>query len=98
MACPIEAFGRVTIEAMAAGRPVIGIRAGGTAEIILHDVTGKLIPNDPEDLSQAILELLDDPKKGSAMGQAGRKRVEEIFTIQSMVAQITELYREILKA
>lgn len=98
MACPIEAFGRVTIEAMAAGRPVIGIRAGGTAEIILDDVTGKLIANDPEELSLAILELLGNPQKAAAMGLAGRKRVEESFTIQNMVGRITELYREIIKA
>lgn len=98
MACPIEAFGRATIEAMAAARPVIGIRAGGTAEIIVDDVTGRLIANDPEELARAMLELLGDPQKAAAMGQNGRKRVEEIFTIQSMVAQITELYREILKA
>ncbi|HAY20623.1 MAG TPA: hypothetical protein DCY27_00315 [Desulfobacterales bacterium] len=97
MACPIEAFGRVTIEAMAAGRPVIGIRAGGTAEIILSDVTGKLIANDPEELARAMLELLDDPQKAADMGLAGRKRVEESFTIQNMVSRITEMYREILK-
>lgn len=97
MACPIEAFGRVTIEAMAAGRPVIGIRAGGTAEVILDEVTGKLIANDPEELARAMLALLKDPQKAAAMGQAGRKRVEENFTIQSMVAQITELYGKVLK-
>jgi len=98
MACPIEAFGRVTIEAMAASRPVIGIRAGGTAEIILDDVTGKLIANDQEELSLAILELLGNPQKAAAMGLAGRKRAEEHFTIQKMVGRITELYREIIKA
>lgn len=98
MACPIEAFGRVTIEAMAAGRPVIGIRAGGTAEIILDEVTGKLIANDPEELARAMLVLLGNPQKAAALGQAGRKRVEENFTIQSMVAQITELYWKVLKA
>ncbi len=97
MACPIETFGRVTIEAMAAGRPVIGIRAGGTAEIILPDVTGKLITNDPEELSRAMLELLNNPQKAADMGLAGRKRVEESFTIQKMVFRITEMYREILK-
>ncbi|GEM_PF-3340812 len=97
MACPIEAFGRVTIEAMAAGRPVIGINAGGTAEIILHGKTGLLINNDQKELSQAMLELAGNPQKAVEMGLAGRRRVEALFSIPNMINSIMEMYQGVLK-
>jgi glycosyltransferase involved in cell wall biosynthesis len=97
MACPIEAFGRVTIEAMAAGRPVIGINAGGTAEIVLPGKTGLLINNDQKELSQAMLELAGNPQKAVEMGLAGRQRAEALFSIPNMINSIMEMYRGVLK-
>jgi glycosyltransferase involved in cell wall biosynthesis len=97
MACPIEAFGRVTIEAMAVGRPVIGINAGGTAEIVLPGKTGLLIENDHQELARAMLELAGDPQAAVKMGQAGRRRAEEVFSIQNMINGIMEMYRDVMR-
>lgn len=71
-----EASGFVCMEAMAAGRPVIGSTSGGMAELIDHGRTGLLTPpNCPRLLAGAILALLKDPERRSAMGVAGRQHV-----------------------
>jgi starch synthase len=57
-------------------------------------------PTEPEqfsrDLAMRIAELLDDPKKAKAMGEAGRKRVEEHFSWTAIAAQTIDLYRDLI--
>jgi glycogen synthase len=68
-----EASGFVCMEAMAAGRGVIGSNAGGMAEIIDHGRTGLLVPpRNPIAIANAILALIDDPEKRISMGRAAR--------------------------
>jgi len=76
-----EAFGVVFLEAMYYGLPCIGPDAWAVPEIIDPGVTGLLVP--PEDataLANAIVELLAAPERAAAMGEAGRRRFEELFT------------------
>ena len=93
-----EGFGRVNLEAMAMGKPVISTSVGGIPEVVLDGVTGILVPpGDSHALSRAIMRLLDDPHLRESMGREGRKRVEERFTLQGHVQRIQELYRDVLR-
>jgi len=92
-----EPFGRVVIEGMAAGKPVVATAAGGVLDIIEHGINGLLVPcRDSKALAKAVLELLSDREKARRMGLAARRRVEEKFTVQSHVAAIQEIYGSIL--
>lgn len=83
-----ESYGMVNIEAMASGKPVVSTNQGGPAETVVHGETGFLIPPaDAEALAKAVIELLRDSEMRQRMGAAGRKRVEQMFSVQAMVAQ-----------
>ena len=76
-----EGFGLVYLEAMRAARPCIGARASAAAEIITDGETGLLVdPVDPDDIAGALVRLLADPQLAGAMGEAGRRRFELLFT------------------
>ena len=93
-----EGFGRVNLEAMAMGRPVISTFVGGIPEVVLDGVTGILVtPGDSKALAHAIMRLLNDSQLGETMGNAGRRRVEEHFTLQAHVQRIEEIYGEVLR-
>jgi glycosyltransferase involved in cell wall biosynthesis len=92
-----EPFGRVLIEAMAMRRPVIAPREGGPCVIVADGETGLLVPpRDPDALAAAIVELLGDPARRRAMGEAARARVEAVFGIREHVRAIEGVFDEIL--
>lgn len=94
-----EPFGRVVIEGMAAGKPVVATAAGGVLDIVENGVNGLLVPpKDSKAMAAAILRLLSDPQKARQMGQAARRRVKEEFTVQSHVAAIQQVYNLMLGA
>lgn len=75
-----DTFSLASLEAMACGLPVISCPVGGIPEIVSHGETGLLIPpDDGRALREAIVTLMRDTTRISAMGLAGRKRVEERF-------------------
>jgi glycosyltransferase involved in cell wall biosynthesis len=88
-----EPFGNVFLEAMAHGLPCVGTRCCAMPEIIDEGVTGLLAtPGDPENLAQALLDLIADPGRASRMGAAGRRRVLERFTWDRVsTSMITEI-------
>ncbi len=93
----LEGLSRVIIEAMACGKPVIATDAGGNPEAVEDARTGILVPpGDPDKLSRAILELAADANTRKRMGEAGRKRAEEQFSIEKNVTRIEKIYEEIL--
>jgi glycosyltransferase involved in cell wall biosynthesis len=93
-----EPFGLVIAEAMAMARPVIASNQGGPAEIVIDGKTGYLIsPGEPQLLAEKISTLLCQPAVGRQLGQAGRQRVVENFSILNTVQQLENDYREILK-
>jgi glycosyltransferase involved in cell wall biosynthesis len=88
-----EGMGRVLVEAMALGRPVVATRAGGIPAVVGDGQTGSLVPpNDPPVLARAVSELLKDPGLRQRMGEAGRRRAEQ-FSLAVMEARLLELYR-----
>lgn len=88
-----ESFGFVVLEAMRAGRPVVGTRVGGLPELIREGDTGLLVPpQTPAALADAIKRLLADPNLRQRMGDAGRKRVEMEFSADVMVERFLDLF------
>ena len=82
----------VALEAMVAGRAVVGSAVGGLLDIIDHGVTGFLVPpNDPSALAGTLGTLLQDYKRLAAMGIAGRRRVER-FSTQCVGPKIEATY------
>jgi rhamnosyl/mannosyltransferase len=93
-----EMFGMVQLEAMACRKPVISTNLPtGVSWVNQHGITGLSLPlGDSSALAKAIQELIDNPHMCEQMGEAGRKRVEETFTIEKMAAAVFEVYREVL--
>jgi len=92
-----EGFGRPLIEAMAMRRPVVTSDIGPSAEIVQDGVTGRLVPpGDVDALAGAVIALLMDREKASAMGQAGRHQVETRFNMADHVAAVQRIYEEVL--
>ena len=92
-----EACARVLLEAMASGKPVIATSLGGNPEIVVDEVTGILVPaKDARALAQAMLRLIREPDTARQMGEAGRKRSQECFTIAENLVKIEFIYGELL--
>ncbi len=91
-----EPFGLVILEAMNAGKPVVASNEGGPVEIVNHGVTGLLIPpNDPKELANAIVKLLQDKTLRTKMGQAAQERVQKDFNPSKMIHALEALYSEL---
>jgi len=92
----IEGFGIVFLEAMASGVPVIGGNVGGTKELISHMKNGLLVePNNPNQLSEYILELLNDTKLRLKITEEGKKTAKN-FTVEKMVRETEMVYKKVL--
>jgi glycosyltransferase involved in cell wall biosynthesis len=92
-----EGFGLVLLEAMAAGKPVVGTNVSAIPEIVADGGTGLLVPpRDPSALAEAVLRLLRDAGLRSAMGCAGRERVNREFTVDKMVSAHEAVYGRVL--
>ena len=86
------------IEAMAAGRPVVATEVGGVPDLVEHGVNGMLgRAGDPSATAEAIAALLADPERRRVMGEAGRKRVRDAYTIDQLVSDMDRLYTELLR-
>ena len=91
-----ESFGKVLIEAMAAGLPVIATETTGSKEIIKDGENGYLVPiGDSESLAKKILFLLNNPDKAKEMSQAGRKIVREKFNQDKIIKKIINFWKKI---
>ena len=90
-------MGRVLVEAMAAGLPIVASRVGGIPDLIKDGQNGLLVPPaDGSALAKAISALLADKKNRNRMGKAGKKMCRT-YSAEAMVEQVDDLYRELLK-
>lgn len=91
-----EPFGIVGLEAMAASKPVVAFDSGGIRQWLQDGVNGTLVAHgSARRLAQAMVDLLEDPKRASAMGAEGRRLSEERFALAQHVDRVIELYRGI---
>jgi starch synthase len=110
--CPsvYEPFGIINLEAMACHAPVVASATGGIKEVVVDNETGFLVPfeQDPatsfpvhpekfaRDLAARINDLLADEPKCKRFGEAGRKRVEDIFSWTAIADQTIDLYSHLI--
>jgi glycosyltransferase involved in cell wall biosynthesis len=93
-----EAFPLSSLEAMAAGLPVVATSVGGLPEQIAHLETGILVPPEcPGAIADWILRLHDDLALRARLGEAARKRVRESFTLEGQAKGLHEGYEETLR-
>lgn len=88
-----EGMGRVVAEAMALGKPVIASKTGGLPDVV-GDAGLLVEPGDAKGLAEAIIALLDDKEKAKSLGEAGKERARRLFTMDSMVRKIDDIYKE----
>lgn len=83
----------VVLEAMASGLPVIATKVGGMPEVVIDNITGKLVPvSDPQAFAAAISEYVLAPELLVQHGAAGRQRIESTYSIEAMIDAYTGLY------
>jgi len=88
-----EGFPVSILEAMASSRPVIASSVGGIPEAVIDQETGFLVPpQDVRSLEEALLKLVNDSGQAKRMGIAGRKRIEECFTLDKMIKKMEGVY------
>lgn len=88
-----DAFPGAVVEAMAFRVPVVASRVGGVVEQVVEGVTGLLVtPGDPHQLSEALAVVLEDRHLARQMGAAGRRLVEEKFSIERTARAIEAIY------
>jgi L-malate glycosyltransferase len=91
-----EAFGRAVVEAMLMEKPVIATAVGGLPELISPD-TGLLVPAGcPQELGDALHFIISEPEKGIRMGQRGRERAVNCFSLNRYVKEMTSVFDELL--
>lgn len=95
----LEPLGNSTLEAMAAGRPVVGSRVGGIPEMLIDQETGLLIePANPRSLACALAQVLRDPRLRARMSVAARARARDAFGLAAHGAQLQGHYDRCLAA
>lgn len=93
-----EGIPNVLKEAMATGMPVVATYHGGNAELVEHDVSGLLVPErNVEALATALQTLISTPERWSAMGAAGRRRVDAEFDSVTLGHTLDRLYEQAIQ-
>lgn len=91
-----EGMGKVLVEAMAAGKPIVASNAGGIPDLVMDGDNGLLVPpKNSDQLAEAIIKLLKDDKRRTEMGNRGEAMVKR-YSVESMVKKIDALYMELL--
>lgn len=91
-----EGLGSAALLALAHGVPVIASRTGGLPEIVIDNVTGILVENQPAEIAAAAARLAADRALAARLGAAGRAMVQQRFTIERMAELTIEAYRRVL--
>ena len=92
-----EQFGRVLVEAMASGVPVVGTTCGAIPEVI-GDAGLIVNENNPDALAEALRRMLVDEKLREQLARAGRERVEQHYSWERVAGKTYALFRQVLNA
>jgi phosphatidylinositol alpha-1,6-mannosyltransferase len=83
-----EPFGRVALEAMYFGKPVVASRVGGIPEVVDDKKTGLIVsPDNPKELSDAIITIVRDLQLRQLMGNTGKLAIKEKFDSRKIISQ-----------
>ena len=92
-----EAFGRVIVEAQAAGVPVVATEVGGVVDIIENGRTGLMVPpSDPQSMAEAVIKIFKDPAFAANLAEAAYKKVKEKYNVELMVNNTLDVYKDAL--
>jgi len=91
-----EGLGSAVLLAFSAAVPVVASRCGGLTEIVEHGETGLLVDNTPEAVAEAVRRLRADPELAARLAAAGRRLVEERFSVRALVQNTLRAYQEVL--
>ena len=92
-----EGFSNVILEYMASSKPVVATEVGGNSEAVVNGVTGFLVPPaDPRRLGDVIVRLLNDKQMMARFGRAGRIRVEQQFSLRSMLHKYEDVFQRVI--
>jgi len=93
-----QGLGTIMLDAMGRGIPVIATGVGGVFSVVSDNETGLVVPpSNSARLAERIIELLDDPLRARTLGANGRELVKEEFSVQRMVEETADLYREVVE-
>jgi glycogen synthase len=91
-----EGLPLVALQASVMARPIVATRVGGLPEVVVHQKTGLVVePEDCAGLAEAVAFLLEHPEVAVQMGQAGRRRVQEVFGWQRCIDDYDALYKKL---
>lgn len=94
----LEGFPMITLEAMAMAKPIVATNIDGITEQITDEKDGILVPpKNSEALARAVIRVLADKESAKALGLAARKKVEQEFSVEKMVAETEKVYLSLLK-
>nr|WP_315201410.1 TIGR03088 family PEP-CTERM/XrtA system glycosyltransferase [uncultured Albidiferax sp.] len=92
-----EGISNTILEAMACGLPVVATDVGGNADLVIHGVTGQIVPaGDVDAMAHSLVRLASSPELAQSMGRAGRQRILEKFSLDAMVGTYQGLYDRLL--
>jgi glycosyltransferase involved in cell wall biosynthesis len=93
-----EAFGIVLLEAMQAGAPIVATRGGARSEVIDDGINGLLVEEqNPRDLAEKILRLLDEPALRERMGSANRHKFQKQYTHERYGRRMIAVFEALLQ-
>lgn len=93
-----ESFGLAALEAMACEVPVVATRVGGVPEVVTHGVDGYLVePRDVAAAAKAVLDILNLPDRGRAMGQMARKNARRYYCSNDIIPKYEAYYERVLR-
>ncbi len=97
--CPsdFESYGKVNLEAMACGKPVVSTNRGGPAETVLDGKTGYLVkPGDTKALAERVIDLLKNPAEQARLGVNGRQQVLTTFSLATSTQHYVTLFETLI--
>ncbi len=91
-----EGMGRAAVEAMAAGKPVVGSRVSGIQNVVEHEVSGLLVPpGDPEAIAGAVVRVLQEPALRLSL-TSNASQTLHAYSVDAMMARIHHLYAQLI--
>jgi glycosyltransferase involved in cell wall biosynthesis len=92
-----EPFGLVPLEAMACGKPVVGIREGGIKETVIDNCTGFLVDRDPKKFAEAVQTLMNNSSLADSFGRNGREQVLEKWSWEKSVSNLEQHFDSLIQ-